>query len=59
MSISREISKKFEETVRGIATELLQHFTDNPIKGEFVVCIAGVKKITKKENKYDHDDDES
>lgn len=59
MSVSREISKKFEETLRGTATELLQHFTENPIKGEFVVCISGLKKVTKKENKYEQDDDES
>lgn len=59
MSVSREISKKFEETLRGTATELLLHFTENPIKGEFVVCLSGVKKIHKKENKYEQDDDES
>ncbi|MCF8283516.1 MAG: 16S rRNA (cytidine(1402)-2'-O)-methyltransferase [Sphingobacteriales bacterium] len=59
MSVSREISKKFEETLRGSATELLLHFTENPIKGEFVVCLSGVKKIHKKENKYEQDDDES
>jgi 16S rRNA (cytidine1402-2'-O)-methyltransferase len=59
MSVSREISKKFEETLRGSATELLLHFTENPIKGEFVVCLSGVKKVHKKENKYEQDDDES
>lgn len=59
MSVSREISKKFEETIRGTATELLTHFTENAIKGEFVVCISGVKKISKKTNKYDDDDNES
>lgn len=41
VSVSREISKKFEETVRGNASELLQHFTENPVKGEFVVVIEG------------------
>jgi 16S rRNA (cytidine1402-2'-O)-methyltransferase len=41
ISISREISKKFEETVRGTAAELHTHFTNNPIKGEFVVVIEG------------------
>jgi 16S rRNA (cytidine1402-2'-O)-methyltransferase len=44
LSISREISKKFEETVRGTCAELYQYFTDNPIKGEFVVVIAGKEK---------------
>jgi len=44
ISISREISKKFEETVRGTTAELLQHFTNNPIKGEFVVVVEGKAK---------------
>ena len=41
ISISREISKKFEETVRGTSAELIEYFTNNPIKGEFVVVIDG------------------
>lgn len=57
MSVSREISKMFEETIRGSATELLEHFTQNPIKGEFVVCIAGKIIEKKKENKYDKEDE--
>jgi 16S rRNA (cytidine1402-2'-O)-methyltransferase len=53
MSVSREISKKFEETIRGTAEELKNHFENNPIKGEFVVCLAGKSKKSKKT-----DDDE-
>lgn len=41
-SISREISKLFEETVRGTLQELKEHFENNPIKGEFVFCIQGL-----------------
>lgn len=44
ISISREISKKFEETVRGTSAELIAHFTTHPIKGEFVVVIEGRAK---------------
>ena len=40
-SISREISKKFEETIRGNLKELLEHFTKHEPRGEFVVVIAG------------------
>ena len=40
-SVSREISKKFEETTRGTLTELIQHFTQKPPKGEFVIVVAG------------------
>ena len=58
VSISRELSKMFEETLRGTASELLVHFTENPIKGEFVVCLAGNVIVKKKENKYNHNNDE-
>lgn len=40
-SVSREISKVFEETIRGELLEIQQHFLENTIKGEFVICIAG------------------
>lgn len=40
-SVSREISKMFEETVRGTLEELKLHFETHPIKGEFVCCVAG------------------
>lgn len=40
-SISREISKKFEETIRGTLAELITHFTEKPPKGEFVIVVAG------------------
>jgi 16S rRNA (cytidine1402-2'-O)-methyltransferase len=40
-SISREISKMYEETVRGTLTDIKTHFETNPVKGEFVVCVGG------------------
>lgn len=40
VSVSREISKMFEETVRGTPEEIKAHFTLKAPKGEFVVCIA-------------------
>lgn len=40
-AVSREISKKFEETVRGTLAELVQHFKEHPPKGEFVIVVAG------------------
>lgn len=40
-SVSREISKKFEETVRGSLSELAKHFTENEPKGEFVIVVSG------------------
>ena len=40
-SVSREISKVYEETIRGSLAEILSHFSNNLIKGEFVIVIAG------------------
>ena len=41
VTVSRELSKLHEETVRGTAEEVLQHFEVKPAKGEIVVCVAG------------------
>ena len=41
VSVSREISKFYEETIRGTVNEVLQHFQINAPKGEFVVCLEG------------------
>ena len=42
-SVSREISKVHEETVRGTLAELISHFKQTPPKGEIVVCVAGAE----------------
>ncbi len=43
ISVSRELTKLYEETVRGTASEVLEHFTDKPPKGEFVIVVGGKK----------------
>lgn len=43
-SVSREISKLFEETKRGTLAELIQHFTSQVPKGEIVVIVAGFEE---------------
>lgn len=43
VSVSREISKLHEETVRGTATEVLAHYEKKPPKGEIVLIIGGRK----------------
>ena len=43
ISVSREISKMFEETVNGTAEELIAHFEQKKVKGEFVIVIEGSK----------------
>lgn len=40
VSVSRELTKKFEETVTGTFQEVMQHFELGIVKGEFVLVIA-------------------
>ncbi|MBA3972036.1 MAG: 16S rRNA (cytidine(1402)-2'-O)-methyltransferase [Daejeonella sp.] len=40
-SVSRELTKMFEETVRGTLSEIKIHFETHTLKGEFVICVAG------------------
>ena len=40
VSVSREISKKFEETIRGTLLQVIHHFEKNKPKGEFVIVLS-------------------
>lgn len=44
VSVSRELTKKFEQTVRGTLDELIAYFTENEPRGEFVIVVAGRPK---------------
>jgi len=41
ISVSREISKMHEETVRGTIEEVIQVFENRTVKGEIVIVISG------------------
>ena len=43
VSVSRELTKLYEETVRGTTKEVLAHYTEKPPKGEIVIVVAGKK----------------
>lgn len=43
ISVSRELTKMYEETIRGTASEVLAHFEEKSPKGEFVLVVAGKK----------------
>ncbi|WP_318343808.1 16S rRNA (cytidine(1402)-2'-O)-methyltransferase [Flagellimonas baculiformis] len=43
VSVSRELTKLYEETVRGTLSEVLEHFNQKAPKGEFVVIVGGKK----------------
>lgn len=58
ISISREISKKFEETIRGTISFTKEHFTKIDPRGEFVVVVEGKEKVKTKKKKYQKDEEE-
>lgn len=41
ISACRELTKKYEEVVRGTVSEVISHFTEVPPKGEFVLVLEG------------------
>lgn len=43
VSVSRELTKLYEETVRGNVAEVLEHFNNKAPKGEFVIVVGGRK----------------
>jgi 16S rRNA (cytidine1402-2'-O)-methyltransferase len=54
ISVSRELTKMFEETVRGTVTEVKAYFETHPLKGEFVICVSGnLTQPSAKEKAYD------
>ncbi len=46
VSVSRELTKLYEETIRGTAKEVLEHYTKKPPKGEIVIVVGGKKSNT-------------
>jgi len=51
-SVSRELTKMFEETVRGKLSEIKTHYETHILKGEFVLCVSGYIQTEKVKNKY-------
>ena len=43
ISVSRELTKLYEETVRGTVEEVLKYYTEKPPKGEIVIIVGGKK----------------
>ncbi|HIW87279.1 MAG TPA: 16S rRNA (cytidine(1402)-2'-O)-methyltransferase [Candidatus Onthomorpha intestinigallinarum] len=62
-SLSREISKKFEETARGTLQELYEKFKGGETKGEIVIVVGGMEKESNgksnKKQKYSNDENSS
>lgn len=43
VSVSRELTKLYEETIRGTAKDVLEYYTSKPPKGEIVIVVSGKK----------------
>jgi len=43
VTVSRELTKLYEETIRGTAKQVLDHYAAKPPKGEIVVIVGGKK----------------
>ncbi len=41
VTVSRELTKLYEETIRGTAKEVLEHYVTKPPKGEIVIVVGG------------------
>lgn len=57
-SVSRELTKKFEQTLRGTLSELIEHYTQNEPRGEFVLVVAGRPKGRKEETEAEQSTEE-
>jgi 16S rRNA (cytidine1402-2'-O)-methyltransferase len=55
VSVSRELSKLFEENFRGTVAEVLTHFQSKTVKGEIVIVLEGKAEV--KTNKYDEEEE--
>ncbi|MGV3600346.1 MAG: 16S rRNA (cytidine(1402)-2'-O)-methyltransferase [Dyadobacter fermentans] len=53
--VSRELSKMFEENVRGTVTEVIAHFGEKAVKGEIVIVVAGKADEKRKSDEEDED----
>lgn len=49
-SISREMTKVYEETIRGSLNYILNYFNSKEIRGEFVLIVSGINKEKVKES---------
>ncbi len=56
VSVSRELTKKFEQTVRGTVEEVLMHFRATEPKGEFVLVVAGRPKVKRGSEEPEHEE---
>jgi len=57
-SLSRELTKHYEETTRGSLSELVDHAARHKQRGEYVIVVAGTAPRTNRAFDADEPDDE-
>lgn len=59
VSVAREISKMFEQSVRGTLEEVLEHFKAKGVKGEIVIVLSGgpIEKHSKHMSEENEDEE--
>lgn len=58
VAVVREITKKFEETLRGTLEEVITHFKEHEPKGEFVIVVEGYNSKSKRHIDNDEEEEE-
>ncbi len=58
VSVCREISKVYEESVRGTLKEVVEHFSEKEPKGEIVIVLAGREEKKEEKKKYRREKDD-
>ena len=58
VSVSRELTKRFEETRRGSISELLGYYAEQKPRGEFVVTVEGARAGRQKDALAEHNEDD-
>lgn len=58
VAVVREITKKFEETVRGTLAEAIAHFKAHEPKGEFVIVVAGYDAKAERATEEEEEDND-
>ena len=58
VAVVREITKKFEETVRGTLDEVIAHFKEHEPKGEFVIVVEGYNSKPKRKERDEDNEEE-
>ncbi|MCK4827691.1 16S rRNA (cytidine(1402)-2'-O)-methyltransferase, partial [bacterium] len=51
IAVCRELTKKYEEIIRGSTNEIIEEFSCRKIRGEFVIIIQGYSKICQNNTK--------